>query len=179
MGDLARHRVWPEIISYAGQVKVDAIVALGCRVAPGGRLYGASSRRLQRALEAYRAGVARYLVVSGGKAWHGVAEATAYRSALVAGGVEAEFVLMEGQSRSTLENARYTRALFDRQGWRHAAVVTCDWHLPRAEHCFRLAGLSTIGLGAHSPGMSRQRHWAKRLRERGALLLDLVGATRL
>lgn len=145
---------------------------------PGGRLYGASSRRLRRALEAYRAGVASYLVVSGGKAWHGVAEAEAYRSALLEEGVPEEFVIAEGRSHTTLENARYTRALFNARGWTHAAVVTCDWHLARAERCFRRSGLSTIGLAAHSPGMSRSRHWVKRFRERGALLLDLVGAAR-
>jgi uncharacterized SAM-binding protein YcdF (DUF218 family) len=131
-----------------------------------------------RAVEAYRAGVAPYLVVSGGQAWHGVLEATAYRQALLQQGIAEEFIFVEPQSHTTLENARYTKLLFEQRGWQHAAVVTCDWHLARAQHCFTRAGLSSVGLGPPAPGMSRFRRLAMGVRERGALVLDLIGATR-
>ena len=49
----------------------------------------------------------------------------------------------EEQSRSTAENALYTKALLDEHGI-EIYLVTHAWHMPRAMHSFARAGIKTI-----------------------------------
>ncbi|MCC6215469.1 MAG: YdcF family protein [Polyangiaceae bacterium] len=150
----------------------DAIAVLGCRVRPsGGVLGGAAGRRVRRAIEAYRAGVAPRVVACGGRRWDGVPEADALADALIAGGVPPEAILRERWSVSTAENARYTAALAHGLGLRSVVVVTCDWHLPRAVRCFRAAGFAAVGAGAPSPPGRAALRWP---RERASELLELA-----
>ncbi len=150
----------------------DAIVVLGCRMAPGGTPFGASLRRARHALSVYRRGVAPWLIASGGRCWHGVAEAEAYRRLLLAEGVPGERVLTELESLSTRENARYVSGIFRERGWKHAALVSCDWHLPRAIHCFERAGIRCEAFPAISPPVSRPTRLVRALRERLSRVID-------
>ncbi|APE29544.1 hypothetical protein BOX17_00360 [Halomonas aestuarii] len=49
---------------------------------------------------------------------------------------------MEGRSRDTAENARYTAEMLGADGIEHVALVSQAWHLPRATAEFERAGLS-------------------------------------
>jgi uncharacterized SAM-binding protein YcdF (DUF218 family) len=119
----------------------DAIVVLGCRILPCGRLTAAAEGRAEAAALAYRAGVAPRLVTSGGRRWGAQVEAVALRDALVARGVPAEAIHVELWSMTTYENAVFSAALLGRLGARSAVVVTCSWHAPRALMSFRSAGI--------------------------------------
>ncbi len=153
-------------------MSVDAIVVLGCRIAADGVLAGASLRRVQRAADAYRQGLAPWVVASGGRRWHGVAEAEAYRSALIDAGVPATRTLMELCSLSTGENAAYVAALFRARGWRSAALVSCDWHLPRARACFERAGIACHLVPAPTPTSPLWVRGYRALRERVSFWID-------
>lgn len=50
----------------------------------------------------------------------------------------------EGRSANTLENARLTRELLDRDGIRRIVLVTHAWHMPRARLAFEHAGFEVI-----------------------------------
>jgi uncharacterized SAM-binding protein YcdF (DUF218 family) len=132
-------------------MRTDAIVLLGCRILPGGRLSRAAERRVARAARAFEDGVATRIVASGGKAWDGVCEADAMSRALEARSVPASAITRELVSTTTRSNARRTRDLLDAIGARRVAVVTCDWHLSRALARFSDAGLDALGLPAPSP----------------------------
>lgn len=129
-------------------------------------------RRVRAALEAYRQGVAGWLVASGGQLWHGVREAEAYRNQLLLGNVPAERVLMELQSLTTAGNAAHVAALFRARGWQRAALVTCDWHMPRARLRFERAGIECLPLPASSPVASLPVRGYRALRERMARLIE-------
>src|SRR5262249_32960802 len=114
---------------------LDALVLLGCRVAPASRS-GAAHRRALRAASAYAEGVAPLVVVSGGKRWHGVREADALRESLLRAGVPDSAIVVETRSLTTRQNARFVAELLRRRGLTRAGIVTCDWHLSRAIACF-------------------------------------------
>lgn len=159
---------------YADFMKLEAIVVLGCVLEAPGRLGAAASRRVERARLAYEDGVAERIVVSGGRRWFGVSEAEAYRNELWAGGVPREHVLMELCSLSTAENAAFSAELFRRHGWQHAALVTCDWHMPRALSCFARAGLVCRPLPARSPRVNPLGSLSRGIRERMSAVVDEV-----
>jgi uncharacterized SAM-binding protein YcdF (DUF218 family) len=126
--------------------RVDAIVLLGCRIGPSGRPMLAATQRAKTAARAYRDGVARVIVVSGGRRWGPYAEATALAEELVREGVPEAAIVPELCSLSTHENAIFSGAILRRIGARTAAVVTCWWHLPRALENFRAAGVDASGI---------------------------------
>jgi uncharacterized SAM-binding protein YcdF (DUF218 family) len=151
---------------------VDAIVVLGCWIGQGGKPSGASLRRVQGAIAAYRRGLAPWVVASGGKRWHGVAEAEAFRAVLLVEQVPADRVLTELESMTTRQNACYVAELFRARAWRTAALVTCDWHMRRAEQCFAEAGIECISVPVQSPEVSRWNRSLRALRERASYYLD-------
>jgi uncharacterized SAM-binding protein YcdF (DUF218 family) len=51
---------------------------------------------------------------------------------------------IEGRSRTTLENARYSRALLSQAGIKSIYVVTHAWHMPRALRAFESSGFTVI-----------------------------------
>lgn len=152
-------------------MRFDALVILGCRVSEA-PLSGAALRRVERAVSAYRDGLASLVAVSGGQRWNGVVEADALAGALVERGVPREAILLERESATTHENATLTARLLFALNQRVVGVVTCDWHLRRALYCFRRAGFDAIGLGAPSPPVTPGRRLLRTLREQGAWLHD-------
>jgi len=152
-------------------VRFDVLVVLGCRVSEA-PLSGASLRRVERAVSAYREGLASFVAVSGGRRWHGIVEADALAAALVERGVPRDALLLERESATTHENATLAARLLFAKNYRVVGVVTCDWHLRRALYCFRRAGFDAVGLGAPSPPVTPGRKLLRTLREQGAWLHD-------
>lgn len=151
---------------------LDAIVVLGCRILPGGRPSAPGLRRAREAAHVYRAGGARWVVVSGGRRWHGISEAEALASELERLGVPRERMLLELRSLSTCENARNVSELLAEHGLERIGVVTCDWHARRALQSFRAAGVVPEAVPAPSPPEPAHQRLARALRERVSFPLD-------
>jgi uncharacterized SAM-binding protein YcdF (DUF218 family) len=83
------------------------------------------------------------VVVSGG-----FREAEDGLAMLVAAGISPTRIGTEGQSRSTLENARFTSALVGGDRSKNWLLVTSRLHLPRAVGTFRQAGFNVTGVPA-------------------------------
>jgi uncharacterized SAM-binding protein YcdF (DUF218 family) len=153
---LALSTVWPLAalaIVRAGQsrppkdARFDVIVVLGCRVLPDGTPSEGLARRVALGAELHRAGAAPVVVLSGGKVLGPIAEARAALPALLDGGVPESSALLEDRSRSTSENARFTRALV---GDKRVLVVTHAYHAPRARILFRREFREVESAGAAS-----------------------------
>ncbi|HEY6726120.1 MAG TPA: YdcF family protein [Polyangiaceae bacterium] len=153
-------------------VSIDAIVVLGCRIAQGGQPAGAALRRVKGAAAAYHSGLAPWVIASGGRCWHGVAEADAFRAQLMHEQVPGDRVLVERVSMTTRSNANRVAELFEVRQWRRAALVSCDWHLPRAERCFAEAGIECVLVPVASPAVSRFQRVLRGLREQASYRLD-------
>jgi len=129
----------------------DVIVVLGSGLrrdgSPGPSLY----RRAGKAARLYAEGYAPVLICTGGfTAGHTRSEADACAEILRSEGVPASAILLEERSRSTIENALYTREMMDANGWQTAIVVSDGYHLLRAGWIFREAGIQAVTSPADS-----------------------------
>jgi uncharacterized SAM-binding protein YcdF (DUF218 family) len=68
------------------------------------------------------------------------AEAGAVRRFAGALGIDPDRILVEDRSRTTEENAAFSKALVEPKPGERWLLVTSAWHMPRAVGCFRQAG---------------------------------------
>lgn len=137
--------------------RADAIVVLGCPLS--GRL----ARRVGHGVRLYREGAAPVLLLSGGGRGS-EPEAMVMRRMALSGGIPGAALLVEPNSRDTLENARETAAMLCERGWRRVVLVSDRTHLPRAALLFRLAGVELAGR-CGVPAVSSAMALAAALRE--------------
>jgi len=137
---------------------VDVIIVLGAGLMPDGRPTRTLSYRLKTAAKFYRQQRAKdhhdvTIVVSGGQGPDEImAESTSMRQYLVDLGIPRDVILEENRSTSTVENLKFSHALIvKRQPFYHAAMVTSDYHVLRANILARRLGLAIYGIGAPTP----------------------------
>jgi len=120
--------------------RLDAIVVLGAPLARDGSLTQVLAERVAATAELYHAGGAPLVLASGG-ATHGAsrAEGDVLAEALHAAGVPD--VIVERDSKTTVENARFSAKLLADRGVRRIWLVTQPFHGKRAAFVFRRAGL--------------------------------------
>ena len=151
-----------------------SLVLLGCRVGKGGRLSAPAERRASRAAAAFHAGLAPHVLVCGGKAWNGYREADEFVDYLRKAGLPESALERELWSHSTRENAHYAAQLLLPRGVRHVGVVTCDFHMARALHCFRGAGFDAHPVPAPSPAGDPLSALLRAGRERVSYAVDAL-----
>ena len=102
------------------------------------------TRRIDRGIKLFLGGAAPLLVLSGGGTGP-VPEAEIMRQMALARGVPEAALLVEPESRDTVENAWQAARLLRPRGGRKVLLVSDRAHLPRAALLFRLAGLRVAG----------------------------------
>ncbi len=109
-----------------------------------GHLSGHAANRLLTCLQLYHQ-LNAPIIVSGGKVYQttGV-ESAITRRILLDLGVPDQKILVEDQSRSTFENAQYTKKILTRLDLHKPILVTSAFHLPRAVQQFKKAGVKVI-----------------------------------
>lgn len=118
--------------SHDGGEPADAALVLGSYLAPDGTPLPSMIGRVDHAVALYKSGRVKRLVLSGGVAKGGHTEAQAMRDLALAAGVPAEAMVLEEDSRSTIENFACSRALFEKLGDKRVLLVTEPWHMTRA-----------------------------------------------
>jgi uncharacterized SAM-binding protein YcdF (DUF218 family) len=89
------------------------------------------------------------LIVSGGTVFASeYPEATVVRRILIDLGLPADRIFVETSSRDTLENARFSKVICDRQYFRKVLLVTSAYHMKRALFLFDKAGLPALPVSA-------------------------------
>jgi len=151
----------------------DAIVVLGCRVPSAAQ--GQLHRRAVVAAQAYRELRPELVIASGGRPWHGVAEASALRDYLLAEGVPDGVIVRELLSLTTVENAVYSSEILRAASLRKPLIVTSDWHVARAVACFEACGMHPSARPAQTPFYGAFAAARRRAGERIRRRLDLLG----
>lgn len=88
------------------------------------------------------------IIFSGGPSTEGVSEASIAKEYFVSLGILPERILVEGQSETTEENARFTANLVHPMASSRWLLVTSGYHMPRAVGAFRKAGMNVIAFPA-------------------------------
>jgi uncharacterized SAM-binding protein YcdF (DUF218 family) len=125
--------------------KADAIVVLGAAQYNGtpSPLFEA---RLAHAVQLYKDGIAPIFIVTGGKLPDDrTTEAAAARAYAVAHGVRPEAILVEDQSRTTLEQLRTVSEMLRDRGLRSAVLVSDRTHMLRSLRIARDQGIEAYG----------------------------------
>ncbi|MEO9824953.1 MAG: YdcF family protein [Paracoccaceae bacterium] len=117
----------------------DIIIVLGGDGASTGTLNAQTAERVSTGVALFEAEAGTQLVMTGGE---GVAEAM--RDMAVQAGVPSEAILVEGASKSTLQNALFTADLDGIDTEASVLLVTQKYHLPRAHASFRWAGFGNV-----------------------------------
>ncbi|MGO4573678.1 YdcF family protein [Microvirga sp. 2TAF3] len=132
---------------------VDGIILLGGAVeasesASRGRIVANESaeRLLDTIALAHRYPDARILISGGGGNvfGDGTAEAPIIANFLKTVGIDPQRIIIEDRSRTTAENATFSRELIDPEKGGRWLLVTSAWHMPRAMGAFRKVGLTVL-----------------------------------
>ncbi len=104
--------------------------------------------RVNTAVSLYKAGKVRVLLMSGDNSLAEYDEVSAMKKAAVALGVPSEHVLLDFAGFRTLDSCVRLRKVF---GQTEAVIVSQGFHLPRAIHLCRWAGVAATGVEAPDP----------------------------
>jgi uncharacterized SAM-binding protein YcdF (DUF218 family) len=123
----------------------DAIVVLGAAQYDG-RPSAILKARLDHAIDLFDAGVAPYLVVTGGKAQGDrTTEAASARAYAISRGVPATAILVEDKGRTTLESLRGVATVLHDAGLHTMVFVSDRTHMLRVMRIGRDIGLDGVG----------------------------------
>jgi len=140
----ATYRVWAQG-QRDEQRQAAAIVVMGAAQYDG-RPSPVFAARLDHAVELYRAGIAPRLIVTGGKAeGDRTTEAASARAYAIAHGVPRDAILVEDQSRTTLESIRGVRGLLREHELADAVFVSDRPHMLRVLRMAADEGITAWG----------------------------------
>jgi uncharacterized SAM-binding protein YcdF (DUF218 family) len=132
--------------------KADAIVTLGGIFGPptGDDTvpnFADSGVRLEGAIALWNRQKSDWVVFTGGRIpWLGRTEVEGEisRRVAMARGVPADRVIVTHEIENTRDEAVAVAELMKERGWKRIILVTSAWHMPRAAHLFRKAGIEFV-----------------------------------
>ncbi len=119
------------------------VVTLGAKVEAGGRPGKILKRRLDTTYDILRSREDLLCIVSGGQGSdEPISEAECMKKYLVSLGIDEDRIIMESSARNTIQNIENSLDLLsERGGYGGFAVVTTNFHIPRAEYLCRRIGV--------------------------------------
>lgn len=144
-------------------------IVLGAGVKPDGKPSDALADRLEQALQLYKSGKVRKLLLTGDHGTQTYDETNCMRRFVLENGVRAEDVFCDHAGFSTHDSLARARQVF---GVERAIVVTQAFHLPRALYTAKALGIEASGTPCdrHAYGKA----WWFALRESGSRVKALV-----
>ncbi|WP_366921503.1 YdcF family protein [Metallumcola ferriviriculae] len=124
---------------------VQAAIVLGARVYSDGRVSPMLADRLNKAIDLYQSGKAEKLLLSGDHGQKSYDEVNTMRQFVLEKGVPSEDIFMDHAGFSTYDSMYRARDIFNID---RAAVITQEFHLPRAVFTARSLGIDAVGLKA-------------------------------
>ena len=111
------------------------------------------------------------VLISGGTVFSDrMPEAPVVKRFMVDMGVPPEKILVEGKSRDTIENARFSKKILEEEGFKKPILVTSAFHMRRSIEAFRKVGLEVTPVpSSFRTAQGRPAIWADWLPDSAAL----------
>lgn len=129
--------------------RADAVVVPGNTVNEDGTPSPRLSARLDRALELYRTGMCRLIIVSGGTGGEGFDEAAVMRLYLLDHSVPDRDIIVDSDGYTTWDTARFTAGIAMERDMKSVIAVSQYFHVPRTRLALQRAGMTEVG-GAYA-----------------------------
>lgn len=144
--------------------RAEFAVVLGARVLPGGKPSEALRARVAYGAELYRARRVERLLLSGGNGPVGLTEAEVGAWVARAGGVPADKLILDVDSRNTAENAKLGARILAMFDVRRVLLVSDGFHLFRACRHFWAEGIVAVPVAVPGRDLTRPQrvYWALR-----------------
>lgn len=171
----AAYRIWDQG-NRDERPPTDAIVVMGAAQYDG-RPSPVFAARLDHAIDLFREGVARRLIVTGGKReGDRTTEAASARIYAVQHDVPDEAIISEDQSRTTLQSIRGVAALMRDEGFESAIFVSDPSHMLRVLRMASDEGITAYGSPTRSSPLERDavRRLDAIIHELGALAFYFI-----
>ena len=134
-------------------------IVFGAGVRSDGRLSNVLYDRVLTAVELYRAGRVRKILMSGDNPTHSYDEPTAMKEAAVQLGVPAGEIVLDFAGRRTYDTCYRAREIFE---IKKAILVTQEFHQARALYLCNNLGVDSVGITANRRRYAGERSWAMR-----------------
>ena len=123
----------------------DIIIVLGAGLKDDGRPGPALTRRSRHGAALWHEGIAPLILCAGGQSeYYPRTEAEACREILLNAGMPTDAILTEDRSRSTEENAIYSKEILDELGLSRVVLVSDSYHILRAGWLFGGRGIDSV-----------------------------------
>lgn len=138
-----------------------AIVIFGAAVWPDGGPSPSLRRRVAYGRQAAQDDPDAWVYCSGGVGRHGPSEASLMAALLVERGLDPARIVLDEQSRDTMQNVAAAAAFIRAEELEGAVVCTDGYHAPRCRMLFRARGVASR-VGPIRPGYAGTRaHWLR------------------
>jgi SanA protein len=131
-------------------------IVFGASVYPNGALSPVLRDRVETAVDLYKAGKVRKLLMSGDNSAQHYDEPTAMKEAAVSLGVPERDIVMDFAGRRTYDTCYRAREIFAVQ---RAILVTQDFHQARALYLCSNMGIDSIGIAADRFHYLEENYW--------------------
>ena len=129
---------------YPPALPADVAIVLGSKVHPDGRPSSGLQRRLERALQIFRAGGVKAIIVSGGRGVEGFEEADAMRGVLIKAGIPPDKIITDRTGNNTRLTAIHAAEIIKANHWHSAVAISQYYHVPRAKLALRQQGIQQV-----------------------------------
>jgi SanA protein len=134
-------------------------IVLGAGVKEGGKLTDALFDRVTTAVELYKAGKVKKIVMSGDNPNPQYDEPTAMKAEVVRQGVPENDVVLDFAGRRTYDTCYRAKEIFE---IKKAVIVTQEFHLPRSIYLCQNMEIDSIGIVANRRNYLAENYWAFR-----------------
>ena len=129
---------------HSPDLPADVAIVPGTKLHPDGQPSSGLRRRLERALQIFRAGGVKAILVSGGRGVEGFEEAGVMRDVLIQGGIPPDKIITDGTGNNTRLTAIHAAEIRQANHWRSAVVMSQYYHVPRAKPALRQQGIQQV-----------------------------------
>jgi SanA protein len=134
-------------------------IVLGAKVWEGGTLSPVLQDRVETAVELYKAGKVKKLLMSGDNPSADYDEPTAMKNEAIKLGVSEKDVVLDFAGRRTYDTCYRAKEIFE---IKKAVIVSQEFHLPRSIYLCENIGVESVGIIANRRPYEGENYWAFR-----------------